>query len=228
MPDPSIRYSPTSLRGTQGTGVRQFISADGDIQAIPNRRTPPYGEPDLYAETVELPYPVDPPINTGYEDELLHEQMHGVPWHGYRIQEWQNPSNPGVPNLGPVNDQPFVSGHSQITVPNPAAEQGWGMDPAVLLPRFPHSENVFPGYSAGRYRRNGQLEFSASGLPFGALTQQHVQALTARTRQRSSVHVRLADNPQPVPYSSTITPVGGQAGPMALYAVLPYEDEGIY
>jgi hypothetical protein len=153
--------------------------------------------------------------------------MLGAPWRGYRIQGWVNPSNPGVPNLGPVNEQPFYSGHSQITVPNPSAEQGWGLDPAVLLARFPHSEGVNPFYSVGRYRRNGSLDFNASGLPFGHVTAGRVQQLTVASRQRSSVHRRLVDNPQPVPYSSTV-PVGGSAGPIPFYNLVPDHDEGIY
>lgn len=229
MPDPSVLF-PHALEGTLGAGQRQFVGDEGEFQGMPYRGTPPFGEPVLNDEFDEAVWPIDPPIDPAYEDAYLHGQMHGTPWHGYFIQGWVNPSNPGIPNLGPVNEQPFYSGHSQITVPNPSAEQGWGMDPAVLLPRFPHSEGVNPFYSSGRYRRNGQLEFNSAGIPFGSVTQQRVQALTIGTRNRSSVHDRLADFQPGVPYSSTIVPVGGQAGPQALYAYapLPTEDDGIY
>lgn len=232
MPDPSVLY-PNALYGTQGVGVWQEPDVDtGEFEGVPYRRTPPFGEPDPYPAPEALDpgeiSPADPPINTALEDDLLHEQMHGSHHRGYYIDRWQNPSNPGVPNLGPVNDQPFVSGHSQIGIPNPSAEQGWGLDPAILLSRFPHSENVFPGYSAGRFRRNGSLEFTSAGIPFGTLTAQTVQLQTVMAgRQRSSVHVRLADNPQGVPFSSTVVPVGGSAGPIP-YHVPVAEDDGIY
>lgn len=221
MSDPSVLY-PDAVYGTLGSGVDRF-QADGDFQAIPNRTTPPLGEPPLYDEAEEPVYPLDPPINTAAEDELLHAQMHGAPWRGYRIQGWVNPSNPGIPNLGPVNDQPYVSGHSQITVPNPSAEQGWGLDPAILLARYPHSEGVNPFYATGRHRRNGQMEFTASGLPFGNIVAD--QTLTAVSRGRSTTHQRLADTPASIPYSSTV-PVGGSAGPIP--NLVPDHDEAIY
>lgn len=224
MGQPTVLY-PQSALGTQGSGVRQFADADGNVQAIPYTGTSPFGEPAMHPDGYELPYPVDPPIDVAGEDELLHEQMHGVPWHGYEIQVWVNPSNPGIPNLGPVNEQDFQSGHSQIVVHNPSAEQGWGLDPAILLPRFPHSENVNPFYARGTMRRNGQFIFTNAGLPFGMMTQQNVQALSAQTRQRSTVHSKLADVPAMVPYSATVVPVHGQAGPMNL---VPAEDVGVY
>lgn len=223
MRNPSILF-PQRPYGTQGIGVQQF-PVDGEFQAIPNTGTPPFGEPVLYDETSELPFPVDPPFSTAREDDFLHEQINGTPWHGYEIGEWVNPSNPGIPNLGPPNVQDFQSGHSQIAPHNPSAEQGWGLDPAILQARYPHSENINPFYATGTHRRNGALEFSSQGLPFGSVTQQHVQAQSAVTRGRSTVHQRLADNPIAVPYSSTVVPVPGNAGPMNL---IPAADEGIY
>lgn len=222
MPDPAQLY-PRTPQGTLGAGVGQFSDGE-EFQAIPWTGTSPYGEAALYAESEEAPYPTDPRIDPAGEEEFLHDQMYGVPWHTYYLAGWVNPSNPGIPNLGPPNEQDNQSGHSQIVVHNPSAEQGWGMDPAILVARYPHSEGVNPFYARGTHRRNGALEFTSAGLPFGSMTQQSVQMQTVLTRRRSTVHRRLADNPMAVPYSSTV-PVHGQAGPMNL---IPEADEGVY
>lgn len=229
--DPSVLF-PRLFGGTLGAGSQTYVDPSagayeaGDFEKIPNRRTPPYGEPPLNWEPEEHPYPSDPPINVLSEDEFLHEQMHGLPWRGYVIQEWVNPSNPGIPNLGPVNDQPVQSGHTQITVNNSSAEQGWGMDPAILLARYPHSENVNPTYALGTHRRNGQLEYVNDGLPVAAVSANRVQLLTRATRQRSTTHVKLVDNPGMIPYSASMIPTGG-AQPLALN-VIPDADDGVY
>lgn len=220
--------NPNSAYGTLADGVYQYADDMGEIQAIPNTRTPPYGEPVLNVDGYESPYPVGQPIDTDAEDEALHQQINGPSggWasHGYDIGEWVNPSNPGIPNLGPVNQQPVQSGHSQIVIPNPAAEQGWGLDPAIVNSRYPHSENTNPFYGYARYRRNGSLEFNSTGIPLngGAL---NIELQRSMTQRRSTVHQRLADVPASVPYSSTV-PVGGSAGPLAL--VPNTEDEAIY
>lgn len=228
MPDPTVLF-PNALEGTLGYGVYQGVNLDSlEFEGVPYRPTPPYGEQPMYNDVDVLPYPIDPPVDQALVDDMLHEQMHGAPARDtYVIQRWVNPSNPGIPNLGPISDTPWESGHSQITVLNPSLEQGWGMDPAIVNPRYPISEGVNPYYASGTHRRNGQLPWTSAGVPL-QLTTQGAQTITNLTRNRSTVHQQLVDNPGYVPYSATITPAGGGgAGPVAMN-MIPHEDEGIY
>lgn len=208
---------------TLGDGVNQFTDPTGEIEAVPYTGTPPYGEPPLWEATEPAPWPVDPPFDSTWEDDYLHEQIHGAPNRGYDIEVWVNPSNPGVPNLGPANAPSGQTGHTQNILPDPAAEQGWGLDPAIVNARYPNVQGANPYYASGTYRRNGQLDFNSDGLPLngGALD---IELQNQLRYQRSTTHGRLADVPQSVPYSSVV-PVGGQAGPLA---IIPEGDEAIY
>lgn len=208
-----------------GEGVTTFVDEDGELQVIPYTGTPPWGEPDMYADGFENIAPIDPPWPEQAQADMLHGAIHDKPYpDGYDIGEWVNPSNPGVPNLGPVNDQAPISARSAMVHHYPSDEQGWGMDPAVLLPRYPQSQNTNPFYAIWTHRRNGQYEFNSAGLPFGEYSALNVE-LQWQGRRRLGTHSRLVDNPAPVPYSDTV-PVGGSAGPLG-YLPDAY-DEAVY
>lgn len=225
-----ITADPNSVYGTLGEpGIGFAINPmTGDIEQVPYTGTSPYGEPAMFLspEVPEaVPADAHQRIDVAREDAFLHDQLHGTPWHGYRIEEWVNPENPGIPNLGPVNEQDFQSGHTSAVVHNASAEQGWGMDPAILHARYPKVENTNPFYATGTRRRNGELAWFVPGLPFSDVVQQRVQLQHAGRRRTSSVHGKLADIPAFVPYSENRVPVPGNAGPMN---ILPEGTEGIY
>lgn len=225
-----ITTDPTSAYGTLGeNGVMFAVDPNtGEIEQVPYTGTSPYGEPALFQSPevpAAIPFEANQRIDVAAEDEFLHEQLHGTPWHGYEILEWVNPENPGIPNLGPPNEQDFQSGHTSIVVHNSSAEQGWGMDPALLVARYPKVQNTNPFYATGTHRRNGEFPWAVAGLPFADLTQQNVQLSHVGRRRTSSVHGKLADIPPFVPYSENVVPVQGNAGPLNL---IPDGAEGIY
>lgn len=221
--------TPLSNYGTHGEpGIGFSIDPiTGSIEQVPYTRTAPYGEgPLIEAAQIDAGLPPDAHANfrPGDEEVFLHEAIHGTPWHGYDIQEWVNPTNPGIPNLGPVNEQPFQSAHTSAVQHNPSAEQGWGMDPAILLPRYPKVTNTNPAYARGTRRRMGDLEFDPESLPFWNVTGQNRAFQQAGQHRSSSMHGKLADIPAAVPFSSTV-PVYGNAGP---FDILPDAVQAIY
>ena len=224
------QFVPGPPFGVLAEGVVQYVDPEtGEIERIPYTGTPPFGEADLGVAVTEEPIlPAAP--NPTLEMDLLHEQVHGTPFstpdgRGYDIEQWQNPSNPGIPNLGPVEGDTGTLARDAVVHHYQSDEQGWGMDPAVLLPRYPVSEGLFPGYSIGTHRRMGDLEWLPDMMPFGDRALTNVELQYQLRRKVSAVHGKLVDNPQAVPYSSTVLPVPGQAGPLNL---VPEADEAIY
>lgn len=200
---------------TLGGGLITEVDVYGNIQAFSYTGTPPYGELPLHDETVsdaDQGIAPIPRVTDAQMETFLHEQIHGTPWHGYDIQHVVNGDNPGIPNLGPVNEQDFQSGHTQITVENSSAEQGWGMDPAILYARFPRSDGANPDYASGIHRRNGTLDWDAPGIPFSQFTQGQSQ-LQWQLQRRSGQHTRVIDPATGVPFVEVV-PVYGQAGPI--------------
>lgn len=224
-----VTSNPRSNYGTLAeSGIGFSIDPlTGEIQQVPYTGTSPFGEPPLL-ESPQIDPSIPPEAHANFrphEDEIfLHDQIHGTPWHGYYIQAWVNPDNPGIPNLGPVNEQPFQSAHTNAIVHNPSAEQGWGMDPAIVLPRYPHVQNTFPQYARGTRRRMGDLEWEPEWMPFWDVTQQNVALQQGAQHRASSLHGMLSDIPPAVPYSSTV-PVYGNAGPLD---ILPEAVDAIY
>lgn len=226
---PPITTNPRSAYGTLGlTGTIYYEGAFGGLDSYPDHGTAPEGEMPLIETQHEpgtAPVTIVQEITPDASEVFLHEQVHGVPWDGYDLGEWVNPSNPGIPNLGPPNEQDFQSGHTSAIVHNQSLEQGAMLDPAILVTRYPKSENVNPFYATGSWRRNGTFIPAIGDLPFGQLTQGSRQMQAMGRRRVSVVHGRVADVPVAVPFSSNRIPVGGNAGPMN---ILPLGTEGIY
>src|SRR6516164_8608563 len=63
----------------------------------------------------------------------------------------------GPQGFGDWNAQPFQSGHTQITLANPAQEQGWGVGPARRWAHYPKTESPNPARNEGQHLRNGEL-----------------------------------------------------------------------
>jgi hypothetical protein len=232
-------YTPGEplLGDTLQTGVPAYVSDTGDLETIPWTGTPPEGEPTLLgpwagpggetADVLETPYAGDPPFSEDVEDLMLHDAIHGPGLQGYNIESWANPSNPGIPNLGPVNAQPLMGGASSTSGSSPrdpSVEQGWGMDPAVILARYPHSENVNPFYNQYVYRRFGTYNEVWAGPEYGAFSNIADELRWQDVLNSGSGHARLVDNPQGVPYSSTVPIGGGYTG----QEYIPDSDEAVY
>ncbi len=221
---------------TRGAGVLQYVDQDGEPQAIPVTQSSFYPAPlwsaeeisevnDEFAETGLSPYVVDPPVNLHATEERTHEQIHG-PVPPLVEKPWTvNPWNPGVPNLGPEHEQPAFTSRTQVVPHVQSEEQGWGMEGRVAEERFPLVQGPNPYYNFWAWRRNGALDFSSEGVPFGRVTNAGVQAIEELRRNRSSVHQRVVDNPASVYFSETV-PVEGQAGPIP--EPLSVHDEAIY
>ena len=215
-------------------------SVGGISQAQPDG-TPPFGEPVLYPvraidpgnpwDSVTAIYRDQVMIDHAAEESVLHHQIHdalgqATPATRYPLtgKERVNPTNPGIPNLGPPNRQANQSGHTSIIVHNASAEQGWGLDPAILVPRFPRAtgDNRYYARLSG-YRRNGSMDVVVAPPQIAVVTQGARMSLFARLRQTSTVHGALADVAPSVPWSSN-QPIG----PSIFVNTLPPDVEAIY
>lgn len=209
--------------------VQPTVDGVGGISQVQIDGTPPYGEPVLYVDQIQAIYRDSIMIDPTTEEEIIHRWIHDAfpntapdsPITGkYQV----GPDNPGIPNLGPPNRQLGQSGHSQNIVPNPSAEQGWGLDPAILIPRFPRSvgDNRYYARLSG-YRRNGSMDIVVAPPGVDFVTQGKRQAIFGPTRFRSQTHKRLVDIPASVPYSAN-QPIG----PTVFINTLPDGVEAIY
>src|SRR5581483_1973360 len=92
-------------------------------------------------------YPSMPPqADSRTEEAYLHETINGETTNEAYDEEWVNVQQYGPTGFGNWNDdmQVFQTGHSQIVVSNPAAEQGWGVGPARRWAHYPHEESKNP------------------------------------------------------------------------------------
>lgn len=221
-----------------------------EYEVIPYTGTPPAGEGDLESAAsyggdntgvymgsdpdYGWPGSVEPPQLATIRDqlELAEAEQSGLGQpRTIVLEEWVNPINPGVPNLGPVNEQNYQDGDSQIVRHVPSHEQGALLDPVLLQSRFPHVENTNPYYNEyGQYRRNGEVEYvPAAEMPWGRMEAMNWQLQFAdRMMFSGQSHGKLADVPASVPYSSTQLPTPGQAGPFGFASDLVAGDEAYY
>jgi hypothetical protein len=242
--------------GLTGAGVYQYIDPySGEWQAVPYTGTPPLGPGqgtpsggpgEAPLETSDYGGETDP--YAAYDGELtgydymgagaipqdqqaqLHAQIHGVGQpRGYILEEWVNPANPGVPNLGPPNEQANQNGRTAITRHISSEEAGFLLDPAVWPSRFPHVEDPNPRWNMGQFHRYGQYKYLPEmNLEWGSFTGLAYELQFAERKMASAIqaHRRISDIPPSVPYSATV-PQAGQAGPYNLVPV-DTEQEAIY
>lgn len=186
----------------------------------PYTNTPPYGEPTPIDEItpealIDASYlhAADPQGVT--DDELLID-ISDAYGHIFPAPEWANDGQYyglGVPPGVPAWDQPFETGHTQIILPNPAAEVGWDeWSGKPRLARVARHENDFPapgggkGYNAGTSRGHmvnvAYLQANArkSAQYF---TQQHRDLLLSELKKRGVHNVVVQDVPA-VTYSDQI------------------------
>jgi hypothetical protein len=217
--------------------VPTTVDAYGDVQTIPYTGTPPWGEPVAHVipEQAAFGNPWDSVtaiyaggatmIDTALEDDLLHAWIHDAgPNYGTDYPNGSiNSDNPGVPNLGPPNEQLYQSSHTSAVQHNSSAEQGFGMDPAILVARFPRTAGDNPYHGLWTHKRNGQYEYVPDPAKLHTVTQGTWQAQWQKVIRVSSMHARLVDVPQSVPFSQTVRLGGGSPG-----SPLPVDTEGIY
>lgn len=191
----------------------QFEALVNMIEAIdaayppPYTQTPPWGEPTPQGEltpeaVIDAAYMPTPQPQGFTDDELL-----TVISDAYTsdIPEWNWENDPqyyglGVPPGVPNFNQPFETGHSQIVVLNPAAENGWDeWSGKPKLARVARHENDFKGYNAGTSRGHmvnvAYLQANArqSAQYF---TQQHRDLLLATLQKRGLHGYVVQDVPQ--------------------------------
>lgn len=184
------------------------------FEPVPVTHTPPWDEtypidapdPALYSLIVPV-VPEDDgtyihehmnlPVNWREESRVLEDEY----WNDDQLDGTAVP--PGAPN-----DQPFQSGHTQITVLNQSAEQGYGQDPALRWARYPHYSNSFPGYAAGTHRRNGGYPAEKNFLQmYEIISEGQIRDMSARhTKQHRVFGAIVADAPT-VPHTYNVTPI---------------------
>lgn len=190
----------------------------GDISMIPEKHTPPWDEvPGFDSPPPELDGSITPPIEGATPDGALfvHEHQDLPPHLPYqeraRVLEddyWNDDQLHGtaVPPGAP-NDQPFQSGHTQITILNQSAEQGWGQDPALRWPLYPHNQGTFPTYGSGIFRRNGTWAPEKNFLQmYEVITQEQVRDMRLRASKQHRQFGAVVNNAPTVTNTWNVTP----------------------
>src|SRR5581483_2117622 len=190
---------------TRGAGVLQYVDQDGEPQAIPVTQSSFYPAPIWSAEEISE-------VNDEFAETGLSPYVVDPPVNLHATEEREH-------------EQPAFTSRTQVVPHVQSEEQGWGMEGRVAEERFPLVQGPNPYYNFWAWRRNGALDFSSEGVPFGRVTNAGVQAIEELRRNRSSVHQRVVDNPASVYFSETV-PVEGQAGPIP--EPLSVHDEAIY
>lgn len=194
----------------------------GELGLVPYEQTPPWDEYGLWDAYIEAPVP---PVDLREQGEA--EALITAPA-GYSAYDlglaWDNDPQYGWPPPGAPNEQPFMSGHTQIVVHDPTDEQGWGQDPAFAWPaRYPHMEGHNPYYGMGIARRNGSWPVAKNPLYYTEVMEQ-VRNMSFRRYQRTGRHGVIVAGYPSVTNTANTFPVQ-QAGP---YSTFDYPtDEGV-
>jgi hypothetical protein len=171
----------------------------------PYTMTPPYGEPipaEEIANGPQLEQTEPAPAPQGYTDDELVPIISDADPSTFPAPEWENDPQyyglgvpPGVPNW----NQPVETGHSQIVLPNPAAENGWDeWSGKPKIARVARHENDFTGYNKGTSRGH-MLDTVALGQQKRAkwmFTSQTRDLMLAEIQKRGLHNVVVQDVPQ--------------------------------
>lgn len=163
-------------------------------------------------------------------EDYLHEVINGETSNEAIDELWVNVQQYGPTGYGPYNDESiFQTGHSQITVSNPASEQGWGVGPARRWAHYPHEESVNPFRNRSVHLRNGQLPWVTASSSLYERSQLAWEQQFAPLKRRSPV-APVVQVPPSVPFTQTVPTWGG--GPVGHagvdYPGGPIGDSGIY
>lgn len=189
------------------------------VGRVPQRHQP-QDEGPLWTELEAGVLPADRIELSPAED--LHARINVAYGHDALPLNWHNDAQYGYPPPGAPNEQAFESGHTQITVLNQSAEQGWGTDPAFAWPRYPHMENHARAYSWGLARRFGEMK---APKEFRAIQQgmQQRRDLLLRDILAHRVHGAIFGDAATVPWTYTTRQVSPyyQPAPIGHEGVLP-------
>lgn len=231
QPDPVPGFVDVSLESPgQQFAILEQILADADEQApAPFTGTPPWDEyqmPDDYLSdgTLEENYIIAPDLEANAEVDVQSLVRDAYP-DDIPEREWWNDDQyhglavpPGMENL----DQPIESGHTQITPPDPSAEQGWdAWSGRPQLARVARQFNSFPLYNAGQNRGHGVVPEKME-MPYVLQTQQYRDLLLAELKRRGVHNVVVADVPS-VPFTEQVL----VTDPMDLAPEAPIGPEGV-
>lgn len=159
-------------------------------------------------------------------EDRIHEAMNGETTNEAIEEAWVNLGIYGPAGYGAYNEQPFYSGHTQITVSNPAAEQGWGVGPARRWAHFPVADLPNPFRNRMIHLRNGSLPWVTADSSLYERTQLAWEQQWDPYKYRSPV-APVVNVPQSVPFVATVPTYGGGASPVPGVDV-PFVDAGIY
>lgn len=137
---------------------------------------------------------------------------------------WNDPQfhGLGVPP-GFTNDQPFESGHTQITLPNPSEEQGWdAWSGRAPMARTAYMGNSFPGYGHDVNRNFGERRVLKYSMPLVLQTQQYRDLLLSEIKVRGQ-HTVVVDDVASVPYTQQVQSIN----PLELDYGAPIGEEGV-
>jgi hypothetical protein len=233
---------PTPLPSLDQLGISAAIYPSEDSLWLSG---PPINDPGGQGMEVlgndganNLPLPgTGPPVPTSAAQvqqmtDLQLEQMNGETSNEVWPEEVINPAVYGPQGFGDWSTAPYESGHTQIVLSNPSAEQGWGVGPARRWARMPVTDNPNPCRNANVHLRNGALPwvtqdsylYERSGIEWELQFQQYKQ------RNPVTPVIPVATS---VPFVQTVPSYGGGDVPIPgvdqpLNAVMIDGGTGVY
>ncbi len=217
---------------------RQYLYLVGELEAddllhpAPFTGSPPWGEYD-YSESApdvseavmseqfippaDLESAAGADLETDIEDAAPPD---GPAWTWYNDDQRQGAGvPPGVPGWA---DQPIESGHTQIVLIDPSAEQGWdAFTGKPYLPRLAFHGNDFPAYQASQSRGHG-IPVEKMVVPLVLQTQQKRNQLFAALKRKGVHNVVVSDVPS-VSNTDNTTPID----PLSQPREAPIGPEGV-
>jgi hypothetical protein len=123
----------------------------GDVYTLP------VGDP------TRSPTPHAPtPQEVAAQQDLAFRQQNDQTPNGAYGEQWVNLTIAGEAGFGDWNQQPYMTGHSQIVQSNPGSEQGYGVGPARRWAHYPYAVLDNPARSIWVHNRNGDLPWAFS------------------------------------------------------------------
>lgn len=187
---------------------------------------PPINDPGNQGVVYTGPPAISPQYQEA-ESASIHEQLNGETSNEAYAELWVNPQEFGPTGFGPyVNEWVYESGHTQIILSNPSAEQGWGVGPARRWAHFPIEDSPNPFRNRMVHMRNGDFPWVTVDSYLYERTQLAWEQQWDPYMQRSPVTPVVNVSPS-VPFGSTVPTYGGGAIPIPGVDV-PFDDNAIY
>src|ERR1700733_7591726 len=145
-------------------------------------------------------------------DVLIYDQLNDETSNEAYSEGWVNPQVYGEQGFGAFNEQDFQSGHTQIILSNPSAEQGWGVGPARRWAHYPIEDSPNPYRNRMNHMRNGQLAYVSSESSLYERAGLAWEEQFSPYKQRSPL-APVVPVPASVPFVATVPTWGGGAIP---------------